>query len=923
MSSQNTVTTIIEEGALLGDLRLVRQIGRGAQGVVYEAVQSSMGRNVAVKILPGETTFSEEQVERFKREAGAAGRLNHANVVSVFGFEEVGGHRVLIQELVTGGSLEGELREREAEGRTRGPDHLDWCIDVVRQIAWGLQHAHDENVIHRDIKPGNILLSEDGTPKLADFGLAKVEGELGLSMTGAVMGTPHYMSPEQVAAGRDGIDHRTDLYSLGALLYRMITGVVPLDGESRQGLFIDIMTRAPVSPRTRVPGLSQDLDAVCLKALEKAPDDRYQSARDFAEDLGRTMLGESTVARPLGPGRRAWRSVRRLATLSLVLFVLLVPLATWAVDLSLGGWVAADPARHDVRLALVAVGALLLTAPMAVLAVRLGRGRSGLRPVGVISALALGAVAAWGVHEQKLDALQGLARTDLVTHLEEQRRLAGFVMPSSTRIEALVDRWGPRFDDTDRLLVARALLVAERPLAAERWLLEALEDGEVEPLGHALEAAIAGGLGDDERAADAMERLQQALDNEGDGDAYLEAGDVFTDVGRYADAEVLYLAGGRLDGTDRNRVELALADVSARMCRWDDVRDHLTQYRKWNDEDAVSAVLAFQLANVRGTDADASEALRRLQRLVPPSMLLTALQHERASLVADRVTRETVEAAEDLYRRVLADHGDDVSVLAWCAKAYLDDSEGLAVLRADAYNGGDMEAFEAWDAALRDYHQKALGLLASIATRAPDRSTGPAGLAGVELERARYVAGEDRLLLQRSAYDHARRAVELDPDDWVGHYNLYLASKALLFHEHGVRSAADLPVDAIDSYLVHMRAAIDANGLQVQALNDTAYTLSYVYDDTADRAVLDEAIGYALRAVQQVEQRSRGVICPRDVAGRRNASSVFDTARLLMERAERRDEAIVFAQKALDALRPGDRRYASRQETLERLTAGD
>ncbi len=928
--TSNTVTTIIEEGAQLGDLQLIRQIGRGAQGVVYEALQVSMGRLVAAKILPRETTFSQEQVERFRREAGAAGRLNHPNVVSVYGFEEVGGHQILIQELVTGGSLEGELRDRESESRTLGPEHIDWCLGVVTQIAWGLDHAHEQDVIHRDIKPGNILLTKDGTPKLADFGLAKVEGELGLSVTGAVMGTPHYMSPEQVAGGRGGIDKRTDIYSLGALLYRMITGVLPLDGDSRQGLFLDILTRAPKSPKMRVPTLPADVDAVCLKALEKSAADRYQNARDFAEDLARTRLGESTVARPMGPGRRVWRSVRRLATLSLALLALVVPLVWWLVDVTLlRPWAAIDPTRHDVRIALVGVAALALTVPLAALAVRLGRGRGWLRIPGVLAAVALGVLAAWSVREQKLDAQQEIARDALATSIEEQRLLPDFVVENMSTINALIDEWSWRFTDIDRLLIGRAFLVAERPLAAERWVLEALSDGEVEPAGHAIDAAVASALGDDERTTEALRNLQLTLEARGDGDEYLTAGDVFADIRRYSEAETLYLAGGRLAGADRDRVELALARIYVEMCQFEKARAHLDQYRAWNDDDYESARLAIQLALKRNADSDVEEELRRLKRVAPPSHALMTFELERQSYHATATGEyrfashlESAQRAEDLYDRVGDEYADDVRVLGWCARSYLEDADGCRLLEVIAARAGAPDEQIVWRNKGLDYIAKAKTLYGRIAAKDARLAIAPIGLSVAELKLVRYKDGKDREFVERAALDHALNATRLDPDDWSGHYNLYLARKAEQYRLHGVRRAADLPVDSINIYVADLEAAIAANGLTVRALNDAAYTLSYVYDKTGDLSVLDRAIGYAMRAVRRVDDQARGVACERLPNERIVASSIFDTARLLMELAGRDQEALEYAEKSLAAVRLSDTdHYSRRMATLERLQA--
>ena len=180
---------------------------------------------------------------------------------------------------------------------------------LIAEIADALQHAHDAGVIHRDIKPSNIVLTKEGQPKVTDFGLAKIEDALALSRTGEFAGTPYYMSPEQAMSRRMGIDKRTDIYSLGATLYEMLTLKRPFEGETSQEVLKKILLQEPVDPRKVKPGVPRDLAVICLKAMEKDPARRYQSMKELGEDLRRYLAGDVILAKPAGPAARAMKRV--------------------------------------------------------------------------------------------------------------------------------------------------------------------------------------------------------------------------------------------------------------------------------------------------------------------------------------------------------------------------------------------------------------------------------------------------------------------------------------------------------------------------------------------------------------------------------------------------------------------------------------
>ena len=319
-------------GALrrLGDFTLLRLLGKGSQGEVWEARQESLGRLVALKLLPPQLVFSEERLQRFQREAEAGGRLSHPGIVTVYAIGEQDGVHFFAQELVAGGRTLADLID-ETRRRPELPDGWHRCMaDIFAQVTEALHVAHGVGVIHRDVKPGNILLGADGRPKLADFGLARVEDEQALSWTGDLAGTPFYMSPEQVQGLHSRLDHRSDIFSLGSSLYEALTLVRPFTGD-RQQILERIVTRDPPDPRRVRRDVPRDLSVICLKALEKQPARRFATAGDFAADLRRFLAGEPIHARPPGALARAAKWTHRHPRVSAAGTVALLAFAlvTW------------------------------------------------------------------------------------------------------------------------------------------------------------------------------------------------------------------------------------------------------------------------------------------------------------------------------------------------------------------------------------------------------------------------------------------------------------------------------------------------------------------------------------------------------------------------------------------------------------------
>ncbi len=299
-----------ETGRHLGEFRLIREIGRGGMGVVYLAWQESLRRRVALKVLNAHLTLSSVQIERFRREALYASRVQHPGVVGILGMGEEDGNHYFAIEYVESGSLARKIEQMRKAPGSQPPakeaaspsiSTKGWSAEVAHlgaDIADTLQHLHDHTLIHRDLKPQNILLDTDGRPRLVDFGLAKCETEESLTRTGDLAGTPFYMSPEQALAKRIKVDHRTDIYSLGVILYELLTLQRPFEGDTVQKILYAITFKNPRPIRKLNPKVPRDLETICLKAMAKNPDGRYESAGDFAKDLRRFLNHESIAARP-------------------------------------------------------------------------------------------------------------------------------------------------------------------------------------------------------------------------------------------------------------------------------------------------------------------------------------------------------------------------------------------------------------------------------------------------------------------------------------------------------------------------------------------------------------------------------------------------------------------------------------------------
>ncbi len=326
-------------GATLGDFRIVREIGRGGMGVVYEAEQISLRRTVALKVLPAHFTVRPETVERFRREASMAARLQHPGIVAIHAIGEEGGTHFFAMELVDGTPLDRRLdalRESKAAGRPVGSkEAIETACGIALQVADALAHAHRSGVLHRDVKPSNILVRRDGSAVLTDFGIARDEGLPSLTATGELSGTAYYVSPEQAQGGRVAVDHRSDVYSLGVTLFELLTLRRPFEGSTVQEVLCKIATVEAPDPRRLAPELATDLATIVRKALEKDPPRRYASADALADDVRAFLEYRPIRARPVSAVQRALRWARREPAKAALLVVLVISIpALGALGLS-------------------------------------------------------------------------------------------------------------------------------------------------------------------------------------------------------------------------------------------------------------------------------------------------------------------------------------------------------------------------------------------------------------------------------------------------------------------------------------------------------------------------------------------------------------------------------------------------------------
>ncbi|MEY2408226.1 MAG: eukaryotic-like serine/threonine-protein kinase, partial [Verrucomicrobiota bacterium] len=331
---KEALVTGVTPARLFGDYELLEEIARGGMGVVYRARQVSLKRVVALKMLLAGSFASRDFVQRFYREAAAVARLDHPNIVPVFEVGQHDGQHFFTMRLIEGSTLAHRLRGRTFPSRA--------AAELIAKVARAVHYAHQNGVLHRDLKPANILLDAAGEPFVTDFGLATMtEVDQALTRPESIVGSPSYMAPEQAAGKVNELTTATDVYSLGVVLFEMLTGTPPFKGDSVVEVLHKIVHKDPVPPRTFDRRIERDLQTICLRCLEKKPQVRYPSAAELADDLERWLRHEPIAAREVTTTERAWKWMKRRPALAAVAALLLLvvlavavasPIALWHIE---------------------------------------------------------------------------------------------------------------------------------------------------------------------------------------------------------------------------------------------------------------------------------------------------------------------------------------------------------------------------------------------------------------------------------------------------------------------------------------------------------------------------------------------------------------------------------------------------------------
>ncbi|QDV47461.1 Serine/threonine-protein kinase PknB [Stieleria neptunia] len=348
----------LKQGVLprFDDYELVDEIARGGMGVVYLAEQLSLRRPVAIKMILAGQLATEESIQRFRNEAEAAAKLDHPGIVPIYEVGEFQGQHFFSMKLIDGASLSERLGEfaltaamSEAEARRR----QSVIASLIEKIARTLAFAHERGVLHRDVKPGNILVDRDGAPHLTDFGLAKLTGReaSGLTLSSAVLGSPSYMAPEQAVGSLDQVTTSADVYGVGAVLYELLTGQPPFVGTTALETMQQVIKRPPVRPSQFGHNIHPDLETITLKCLEKQPERRYAGAAAVADELERFMRGEPIRARPIGRSEYAWRWMQRNPVVAVMTMSLLLAIVIGSVS-ALWQWRRAETANVDLTISI-------------------------------------------------------------------------------------------------------------------------------------------------------------------------------------------------------------------------------------------------------------------------------------------------------------------------------------------------------------------------------------------------------------------------------------------------------------------------------------------------------------------------------------------------------------------------------------------
>ncbi len=653
----------------LGRYVLVGELGRGGMGSVHRGWDPQLRRDVAIKRIheTGSESGAEALARRFLQEARAAARLRHEGIVAV---HEVGtdeeGRPYLVMDLVEGETL-ADLADRERLAPRR-------AATIVRDLARALDHAHGEGVVHRDVKPQNVLIDGQGRPRLVDFGLARLlDGKTNLTRTGQMIGTPHYVSPEQARGRHDEVGPRSDVWALGAVLYWGITGRTPFTGENILEVLKKVFLHDPDPPRSLDPAIHPDLETVALRCLEKDPDRRYDSAAELAAELDRFLDGAAIRARPIGRARRMGRWARRRPVLATIVVLLLLVAgggagASAVLLVEVRRQVAADRASREARAREEAAGA-------------------------------------W----ERFRSERTRAAPDDETAADRRARVDGLLALGFDAVQLAAARHGHDRDEPDgrRALFEALLAYGEVALVAEQWSLAATvfeKAGALE-----VDADRAGAAAEsvehartrfaEERRAVVEAVLADARSGELERRPDGREGALFTLV-RYAEPQTVDVLVGELDRlTDRLRsvtrevylgvVEPTRSERAAGETAIAGVEEAVDRFLAHSAGEAQDATVSAVLQRA-GRRLVAREAVRRpdrdpaRSRTVSPRRLIAAAQHRElgaADLLAARL------CCQALGRIGIADRA--VAALGRHLLAEADESRAIEPAIALCLIGGD------------------------------------------------------------------------------------------------------------------------------------------------------------------------------------------------------------------------------------------
>lgn len=873
------------EPRTLGDGEFVLRdvVAAGGMGVVWRAEQRPLGRVVAVKtIRPGQLLVGDGR-ERFEREVATVARLHHPGIVSILTVGDDDGLPWFAMEYVDGCSLADVL----ADVRGREPASLSsrdlsatlerhadptpsgsaphWMADaswqlavtrIVRDLLDALEHGHQQGVVHRDVKPSNVLLTRDGQVKLTDYGLARVlDASVELSRSGQQLGTPYAMSPEQVEGARDAIGPRTDVYGAGVVLYQLLTLHAPFEGDTTEALFARILAGDPRDPRRWVPSLSRDLAAIALRALERRPEDRYASAAAMSDDLSAVLDGKAPVARPLSTTRRLARRLRRQSTAARLVDALLIAALAIAVDrLFLRPGARDATTLHAVR-ALVAGGALLVSTWLVLPRATSPRLRAVVRAAALVVAAGLTAV----IVADRDDDLRALERGELQSALAEHPR--AILRP----LDAFLTRWSDDLGDDDVAFAARVHLLNQRPDLALDWADQLGDDVERA----AIRSVALEQLGDLETADAAEARWRDALATEPPDVDWMRVGAMLADAGHFEDALEVYAVVGRAPAlrSERDLLHRRIAAAQLALGRWSEARTMIDALLPWYPDDAEVATLDARAGLAAGDWSRAEEAIAR----VTP----------RDGLVAHRLRHDLVARRDG----------------AAAAAAWIADREDAETLPDEVV---DWLAHRALSERRFDDAAALLMRLGSEASTDYARASSAYGLAAVALQRGRFDEAED----------HARRGLDVGLPMYEGPFNL--AQVAL-------RRAIDASLGDVDrltdddwrAVAEQLEEALALNPVHVSTINNLAFARIRLGEVDGAAALLDRGVAALERRIERAPDAS---------APRGDLSMCLDTRVDAWLAQGDVDRARATAQRALDVLPDGHPSSSRRRVRVAELS---